>query len=61
MPLPAVQIDREQSMGVGKAVASGVSVVAIGAVVVLGVAVGVAALALKAIDAWVAFLPPRRK
>lgn len=41
-------------MGIGKAVA-------IGTVLVVGAAVAVGALALKAIDAWVAFLPPRRR
>ena len=36
-------------------------VIGIGAVLVVGAAVAVIALGFKAIDAWVAFLPPRRR
>lgn len=40
-------------MGLGK-------VVGIGAVVLVGTALAMVVLGFKAIDAWVAFLPPRR-
>jgi hypothetical protein len=52
---------QERTMGIGRTVANGASIVAIGAVVVLAAAAGVAVLVGKCVNAWADFLVPPAK